>query len=151
MNVWHNVLEKFSEGQRYYRNLYLIKDEVYGKDLDHVELEISIFEPVDVTVDDTYEIYFNLINSDPTFYGIVYAKENDFMQRHAKLKEELQKRVDSNKTVKNDGKYKLEGEFINSFVKKHEVKMPMDMFFDFDIEEMAKALSKLYDDVDDFF
>ena len=151
MNVWHNVLEKFSEGQRYYRNLYLIKDEVYGKDLGHVELEISIFVPVDVTVDDTYEIYFNLINSDPTFYGIVYAKENDFMQRHAKLKEELQKIVDSNKTVKNDGKYKLEGEFINSFVKKHEVKMPMDMFFDFDIEEMAKALSKLYDDVDDFF
>lgn len=111
MAEWKNVTEFFSEVQRYYNGKYLEIDEVYDE-----KVEVSVFS----AVDEPYEIYFSY----DIFYGIVYAEEGNVYEIRDEMKRELQAEYEKNK--------KATAEFINKFVKKYDVCMPGDMFFNFD-------------------
>ena len=111
MNQWVNVTDTFSESQRHYKNTYLEICEV----LDEI-VEVSLFS----SVDDPYEIYLSF----GIMYGIVYADKENAYEKREQIKADLEKEYSKNKEPSS--------EFINSFVKKHDVCLPSDVFFDED-------------------
>lgn len=129
---WKDVTECFSESQRHYKDTYLEQDEVYDD-----ELELSIFSS---EVSD-YEIYFNY----GRFYGIVYAKAEDAYSVRDNIKKELEEAYKKEKEPSS--------EFINQFSAKYNVQLPMDIYFDFDLEKAAAQLDELFNMKDkyDFF
>ncbi len=114
MLEWVDVTDTFSERQRHYSGTYLEICEVY----DNI-VEVSVFS----AVDRPYEIYFSY----KRFYGIVYAEANKAYDIRDKMKAELQADYDKNNEPS--------GEFINYFCDKYHVKMPFNMFFDFNLED----------------
>lgn len=111
MNQWVNVTDTFSESQRHYKNTYLEICEV----LDEI-VEVSLFS----SVDDPYEIYLSF----GIMYGIVYADKENAYEKREQIKADLEKEYSKNKEPSS--------EFINSFVKKHDVCLPSDVLFDED-------------------
>ena len=111
MAEWKNVTDFFSEEQRHYNGKYLEIDEVYNDGV-----EVSVFS----ATDEPYEIYFSY----DIFYGIVYAEEEKVYEVRDAMKRDLQAEYEKNKKVTN--------EFIKKFLKKYNVSMPEDVFFNFD-------------------
>lgn len=109
MNKWVNVTDSFSEKQRHYNNTYLEIDEVY----DGV-VEVSLFS----SKERPYEIYFSF----GIFYGIIYVDAEKADSKREEIKIELLNEYLNNKEPSR--------KFINSFAKKHKVRMPNDIFFD---------------------
>ncbi|NLB20368.1 MAG: hypothetical protein GX829_05995 [Clostridium sp.] len=106
---WKNMIDFFSEDERYYKNTYLEINEVYDE-----QIEVSLFS----SRDEPYEIYFSY----GIFYGIIYVDGKKAHSKREEVKSEL---------VKEHHKHKEPtDEFINEFCKKHEVCMPNDILFD---------------------
>ena len=110
MYIWENVTENFSEMQRHYKDTYLEIDEVYNG-----EVEVSLFS----SVSGPYEIYISY----GRMYGIVYASADEAETKRQEIKEVLAKEYETNREPSS--------EFIDEFVEKYQVELPMDVFFDF--------------------
>lgn len=111
MKGWENVINTFSESQRYYKNTYLEICEVFDE-----VVEVSLFS----AVDQPYEIYFSF----GIMYGIVYSDKENAYDRREQMKLELEQEYRKNKEPSS--------EFINSFAIKYDVRMPSDIVFDED-------------------
>ena len=111
MNQWKDVTNTFSESRRHYKNTYLEICEV----MDEV-VEISLFS----SPDDLFEIYFSF----GIMYGIVYAPEEEAVEKRDQMKADLEQEYLRNKEPSR--------EFINSFAKKYDVQLPNDVLFDSD-------------------
>lgn len=112
MNKWVDVTNSFSEEERHYKNLYLEIDEVYDG-----AIEVSLFS----CKDGPFEIYFTY----DIFYGIVYAEAATAHKKRNEMKKELEMEYIKSKKPTSD--------FINAFGAKYDVKLPGDIFFDFDM------------------
>ena len=112
MAEWKEVTDYFTEEQRHYKNTYLELDEVYNE-----ELELSIFSSLE---DGPWEIYFSY----GRFYGIVYADADEAYEIRERMKKELEEAYNITADPTD--------EFIQTFVKKYKVELPMDTFIDFD-------------------
>jgi uncharacterized protein with FMN-binding domain len=106
---WENVTDFFTEKQRHYSNTYMEINEVYDD-----AVEVSLFS----SKDGMYEIYFSY----DRFYGIIYVEAENAESKREEIKIELAREYEKHKQVTN--------EFIRSFVKKHKVCLPNDIFFD---------------------
>lgn len=106
---WEDKTETFTEEQRHYRNTYLEICEVYDN-----AIEVSLFS----AVDQPYEIYVSY----GSMYGCVYADKQAVSQLREEIKCELEKEYQMNKEPKE--------EFMNTFVEKYKLCMPMDVFVD---------------------
>jgi len=113
MSKWVDVTNTFSDKSRYYKNLFLEICEVY----DNV-VELSLF----TSTEEPYEIYFSY----DIFYGIVYVEATTAHEKFSEMKKELEIEYRKNKKATN--------KFINNFASKHDVKMPNDIFFDFNLK-----------------
>ncbi len=111
MNQWMDVTSTFSESRRYYKNTYLEICEVMDE-----TVEISLFS----SPDDLYEIYFSF----GKMYGIVYAREEEAVEKREQMKADLEQEYIRNKEPSST--------FIDSFVKKYDVQLPSDVLFDSD-------------------
>ena len=112
MSKWVDVTNSFNERERHYKNLYLEVNEVY----DDV-VEVSLFS----CKEGPYEIYFTY----DFFYGIVYVEAAIAHEKRNKIKKELEMEYNKNKKPTSD--------FINNFAAKYDVKLPHDIFFNFDL------------------
>ncbi len=111
MKEWKNVTESFSEEQRHYKNTYLEISEVYDG-----TVEVSLFS----SKTDPYEIYFSY----GIMYGIIYTNKEEAYAKREEIKMELQAEYQKRKEPSD--------EFIDAFVKKHNVCFPNDIVFDTD-------------------
>ena len=111
---WTDVTGSFSEGQRHYKNTYLEIDEVYN-----MEVEVSLFS----AEEGLYEIYVSY----GRMYGIVYVAPEKAYALRESIKEDLEKAYDNSREPSSD--------YINWFVKKYDLQLPMDTLFDFNMEE----------------
>ena len=114
MNNWVDVTSSFSEKERYYKNLYMEINEMY----DDV-VEVSLFS----CMEGLYEIYFSY----DIFYGIIYVEAETAHEKRNEVKKELEMEYNKNKQATRD--------FINSFAAKHDVQLPHDIFFNFNLED----------------
>ena len=114
MKKWVDVTDTFDEEERYYKDLYLEIDEVFDE-----VVEVSLFS----SNEGPYEIYFSY----DIFHGIVYIEAEEAHEKRNEIKKEPEKEYRKNK--------KPMGDFINSFAEKHDVKLPDDIYFDFNIED----------------
>jgi len=114
MSKWVNVTNSFDEEARHYKNLYMEINEVY----DDV-LEVSLFS----CEDGPFEIYFSY----DIFHGIIYVEATTAHEKREEIKKELEFEYRKNK--------KVTDEFINSFAVKHDVNLPNDIFFEFDLSK----------------
>ena len=113
--TWTKVTDTFSEEERYYKDTYLEKDEVYD-----MQVEVSLFS----RPDGPYEIYVSY----GLMHGIIYveaAKATDICEA---IKADIEKVYDGSANPP-------EG-FIDTFAKKYDIQLPSDIFFDFDIENL---------------
>ena len=124
MKEWVDVTDAFSEGARHYKDLYMEINEVF----DDV-VEVSLFS----CEEGPYEIYFSY----DIFYGIIYVEAAKAYEKREEVKKELEKEYRKHK--------KATDIFINSFAKKHDVQMPIDIIFDFDIGRYCEKLDRLND------
>ena len=124
MKEWVDVTDAFSESARHYKDLYMEINEVF----DDV-VEVSLFS----CEEGPYEIYFSY----DIFYGIIYVEAAKAYEKREEVKKELEKEYCKNT--------KATDTFINTFAKKHDVQMPNDILFDFDIERYCAKLDKLND------
>ena len=112
MKNWDNVTETFTEKQRHYNKMYLETCEVYDE-----ILEVSLFS----SSVESYEIYFSY----GKFYGIIYVEKENAVEKYETVKNELELEYSKRKEPT--------AKFINEFAEKHEVSMPNDIFFDFEL------------------
>ena len=112
MKKWVDVTNSFSERERHYKNLYMEVNEVY----DDV-IEVSLFS----CAEGSFEIYFSY----GYFYGIIYVEAERAHEMRSVLKKELEAEYRKNKQPSR--------EFVNSFAAKHNVQLPHDILFDFDL------------------
>jgi hypothetical protein len=119
MNKWVDVTSSFSEESRHYKDLYMEINEVY----DGV-VEVSLFS----CEEGSYEIYFSY----GRFYGIIYVDEINAHEKRDEIKKELETEYRKNK--------KVTDAFINDFAVKHDVQMPSDILFDFDLASFSDKL-----------
>lgn len=101
---WEDKTDTFTEG-----NTYLEICQVYDN-----AIEVSLFS----AVDQPYEIYVSY----GSMYGCVYADKQDVSQIREKIKHDLEKEYQMNKEPTE--------EFMNTFVEKYKLCMPMDVFVD---------------------
>ena len=127
---WKEVADHFSEKQRHYKDTYLEIDQVYFDEKDSPVCEVSIFS----SKKSPYEIYISY----GKMYGIVYTDEEHGYDLQEEMMQSLE---DEYKKRKSKGP---SSDFIKQFCEKYEVCIPMDTFFDWDIEKMAEALDSLY-------
>lgn len=106
---WKNMIDFFSEDERYYKNTYLEINEVYDE-----QIEVSLFS----SRDEPYEIYFSY----GIFYGIIYVDRKMAHSKREEVKNELAEEFQNNEEPTD--------EFINEFCEKFEVCMPNDVLFD---------------------
>ena len=116
MSKWVDVTDSFSERARHYKNLYMEINEVF----DNV-VEVSLFS----CDDGPFEIYFSY----DYFYGIIYTEAEKAHELRSEIKKELEAEYRKNK--------KPPGEFVNSFAEKYDVRLPNDIFFEFDLTGFA--------------
>ena len=81
-------------------------------------VEVSLFS----CIEGPYEIYFTY----DIFYGIIYVEAAMAHEKRNEIKKELEKEYRENKQPTSD--------FINNFAAKHDVQLPNDILFDFDLE-----------------
>lgn len=112
MYEWKDVTGYFDEDRRHYKNMYLEIDEVYND-----EVEVSLFS----SKEELFEIYVCY----GKMHGIVYAKEKDAYKVREDIKKDLEKAYDKSKEPTK--------EYINWFVDKYDLKLPIDTYFDIDL------------------
>ena len=119
MNEWVDVTESFSEEDRHYNNTYLEIDEVY----DDV-VEVSLFS----SEEGPFEIFFSY----DFFYGIIYVEATTAHEKRNEIKKELEMEYRKNKQPTDN--------FISDFAAKYDVKLPSDIFFNFDLESFLDKM-----------
>ena len=112
MKSWNNVTETFSDRQRHYKNMYLETCEVFDE-----ILEVSLFS----SIVDSYEIYFSY----GIFYGIIYVEKENAVEKYETVKNELKLEYSQHKDPTTT--------FINEFAAKYRVRLPDDIFFNFQL------------------
>lgn len=108
MNRWEDKTSFFDEDTRYYKDTYLEKCNVYD------EIECNIYS----TEDRGYEIYVSY----GIMHGIIYHDGNGLEEKVEEIMKLLADDYDKNGEPSDD--------FINNFVEKYELQLPMDIFFD---------------------
>jgi len=116
LKKWVNVTDYFSERERHYKNLFMEVNEVF----DDV-VEVSLFS----CSEGPFEIYFSY----GIFYGIIYVEAEAAYEKRDEIKKELESEYRINKEPT--------GTFINSFVEKHNVDLPNDIFFEFNLGDFT--------------
>ena len=113
MTQWVDVTNSFSEKERHFKNLYMEMNKVY----DDV-IELSLFS----CLEGPFEIYFSY----DIFYGIIYVEAITAHEKYNEIKKELEIEYNKNKQPTSA--------FINDFTAKYNVQLPLDIFFNFNLE-----------------
>jgi len=108
--IWTDVTGTFSEEERYYKDTYLEKDEVYD-----MQVEVSQFS----RQGGLYEIYVSY----GLMYGIVYTEADRAASVCEAIKTDIEKVY--------DGSANPPDEFIDTFAQKYDLQLPPDTLFDF--------------------
>lgn len=109
MEKWKNVTDTFSEESRHYKNTYLEICEVYDD-----AVEVSVFS----SESQPYEIYVSY----GRMHGIIYSNAEDAYAKLGEIKKVLEEEYKENKEPTT--------EFVETFVEKYQLKLPLDIFFD---------------------
>lgn len=124
---WKDVTSSFSEQRRHYKDTYLEVDEIYGEGKNTIEVSLFSSET------SPYEIFIQY----GIMYGVVYTDKKSGFKLREEIKEALQKEYDRTK------QHAPSKEFINAFGEKYGICIPNDTFFNFDMDAMLDAFSKI--------
>ncbi len=128
--TWRDVTNTFSEERRHYKDTYLEIDEILEGGEETIEL--SLFS----RKGGPYEIFFSY----GKMFGIVYATSKEAKGKREEMKKDLEE-----ESRKREGG-EPSREFVNSFCEKYGVELPIDTFFNFDLEELMDNFDALWKD-----